>query len=185
MDYKKAVENVMIDPRYKRNVEWGKPRPGHPEGKVKYHIAELESNLAQLKHRLTGKNDYWKLMLLIHVHDMFKAEASKGVPATDPRSHGSLAREFASDFINDKDLLTIIQYHGVSYFLWRQLRATGEYDTKVFMDLLSIIDNWDLFLAFTIIDGNTKGKDIEKLPWFIAEVRRYKETLVDESWVQK
>ena len=185
MDYRRAVEEVMDDPRYKRNVAFGEPRPGHPEGSVKNHIAELESNLEQLNHRLNGKIDYWKLMFLIHVHDTFKVDAVKGVSARDPRSHGALAREFAGDFIDDPDILAMIQFHDENYFLWKQFRATGEYDTGSFMELLRIIDDWDLFLAFTIIDGNTRGKELDNLTWFIAKVRRYKDTFVDESWVLK
>jgi len=46
-----------------------------------------------------------------------------------------------------------------------------------------MIKDWDLFLAFTIVDGYTKGKDLEKLPWFINEVRQHKRTRVDESWI--
>jgi hypothetical protein len=109
----------------------------------------------------------------------------KGVSATDPRSHGSLAREFASEFIDDQDMLTMIQYHDENYLLWKQYKATGQYDTESFMDLLRMIENWDLFLAFSIIDGNTRGKDLDNLSWFIGEVRRHRNTLVDESWILK
>ena len=185
MDYKKAVENVMADPRYRKNIEFGEPRAGHPEGKVKFHIVELDSNLERMKKHLLEKNEYWKLKFLIHVHDTFKAKATKGVPATDPLSHESLAREFASEFINDLDMLTIIQYHDESYYLWKQFIGTGKYDNEYFMYLLSTIEDWNLYLTFTIIDGHTKGKDLEKLPWFIREVQQYKETRVTDSWILK
>jgi hypothetical protein len=36
---------------------------------------------------------------------------------------------------------------------------------------------------FLIIDGSTAGKDPDKTRWFIREVRRYKDTDVDESWL--
>jgi hypothetical protein len=36
---------------------------------------------------------------------------------------------------------------------------------------------------FIIIDGCVKGKDYSKLAWFINEVRRYKTTKVDSSWI--
>ena len=186
MDYQDLLEHVLADVRYKNNIEfeYDQPHSGHPEGKVKYHIAELEANLEKLKHRLSSEEDYWKLKFLIHVHDTFKAEASQaGVPTTDPRSHESLARAFASEFTNDADLLNIIQYHDENYTLWRQYKNQGYYDTEWFQFLLNTIQDWDLFLAFTIIDGNTKGKDIEKLAWFIAQVKLYKQTMVDETWV--
>jgi len=186
MDYQKLTAQVMADERYKKNVEfeYNRPLSGHPEGKVKYHIAELEANLERLKHRLPKEDDYWKLRFLIHVHDSFKAEASQeGVPPNHPRSHESLARAFASEFTDDADLLNIIQYHDENYTFWKQLKNNGQYDLKWFQHLLDTICDWDLFLAFTIIDGHTEGKDIEKLAWFISQVRNHRQTLVDETWV--
>lgn len=183
MDYQQAVEQVIDDPRYKRNVEYGEPRSGHPEGKVKYHIADLEANLELLRHRLPNEETYWKLKFLIHVHDTFKAEAySKGMLSNDSVGHGSLAKVFASEFTRDTDLLNIIQYHDESYALWKQSQCAGKYDTQRFEMLLNTIQDWNLFLAFTIIDGHTKGKDLEKLFWFLNQVRHHKPIQGDESW---
>jgi hypothetical protein len=36
---------------------------------------------------------------------------------------------------------------------------------------------------FIIIDGSTEGKDPDKIRWFIGEVRKLKNTKVDESWI--
>ena len=36
---------------------------------------------------------------------------------------------------------------------------------------------------FLIIDGCTRGKEPSKLVWFINEVRKYKNTVVDKSWM--
>ena len=41
-DMKDIIEKIMADPRYRKNIEYGEPRSGHPEGKVKQHIADLE-----------------------------------------------------------------------------------------------------------------------------------------------
>ena len=50
-DYRKLTEQVMADKRHQKNIEfeYERPQPGHPEGKIKYHIAELEANLERLK----------------------------------------------------------------------------------------------------------------------------------------
>ena len=45
---REVIEKILADPRYQTNIEYGEPRPGHPEGKVKVHIADLEANLVQL-----------------------------------------------------------------------------------------------------------------------------------------
>jgi len=178
----KIVEQVKSDRRYIRNVEYGKPRSGHPEGKVKFHIAELEVNLEKLTPRISAEQ-YWKLKFLIHVHDSFKAEAVPDSPILSPNSHASLARKFASEFTDDEDLLNMIQFHDVNFALWKQFAVTGSYNMERLADQLNAIKDWDLFLLFLIIDGCTKGKDPEKLRWFIGEVRKYKVTEIDETWI--
>ena len=179
---KEIVARVIADPRYSKNIEYGKPRSGHPEGKVKSHIAELEKILEKLAPRIS-EEQYWKLKFLIHIHDTFKAEAILNSPIESPNSHASLARKFASEFTDDTDLLNMLQFHDVNFSLWQQYAATGSYDLERFRRLLSTIIDWDLFLLFLIIDGSTKGKDPSKLYWFFIEVRKYKKTTVDESWI--
>lgn len=178
------VTRVLTDPRYQQNIEYGRPRPGHPEGKVRFHIADLEANLEQIRQRGISEEEYWKLKFLIHVHDTFKAQAKKNVPALHPRSHATLARQFAARFTDDIDLLNMIQYHDQNYYLWLDYLRNGSLDMTTFLALLDTIQDWDLFLMFTIIDGRTAGKDKNKLGWFIEEVRKHKQTRVDTSWVE-
>jgi hypothetical protein len=103
------VQQIIAHARYRANIEYGEPRPGHPEGKVKYHIAALEANLEALAQRRSiSANNYAKLRFLIHVHDTFKAEAEHDVPILHPRSHASLARAFAAGYIDNADLLAMI-----------------------------------------------------------------------------
>jgi hypothetical protein len=180
---REIVERVIGDPRYRNNIEYGEPRPGHPEGKVKFHIADLEKNLALLAGRGISSSNYWKLKFLIHVHDTFKAEAEKDVYILHPRSHASLAKKYACQYTDDPDLLNMIQFHDKNYSMWLDHLRRGSYDAVDFQRLLDCIQDWDLFLMFTIIDGRTKGKDLSKLVWFINEVRKYRSTRVDSSWV--
>jgi hypothetical protein len=180
---KEIIERIQADPRYLKNIEHGEPRPGHPEGKVKVHIADLEENLEKMKVHGISEEQTWKLKFMIHVHDAFKAEAAPDVRILDPRSHASLAREYASQFTQDADLLNMIQFHDENFALWNQWDQRGTYDADRFRKLLDTIQDWDLFLMFVIIDGSTAGKDRAKLEWFIGEVRKHKSTRVDESWL--
>ncbi len=180
---KDIIEKIKADSRYQQNIEYGEPRSGHPEGKVKFHITDLEANLELLRERGTVEEDYWKLKFMIHVHDAFKAEAERHSPTQHPRNHASLAREYASQFTDDTDLLNMIQFHDENYKLWKEYSQAGRYDEAGFQNLLALIKNWDLFLQFLIIDGCTKGKDYSKLSWFIDEVKKYRHTIVDSSWV--
>ena len=179
---KDIIEQIVSDPRYLKNIEYGEPRSGHPEGKVKLHIADLEKILEKFTSRIS-EEQYWKLKFLIHVHDTFKGEAIPNSPIESSHSHASLARAFASEFIDDADLLNMIQFHDVNFALWKEYAATGSYDLERLSRLLDTIADWDLFLIFLIIDGSSTGKDPEKLRWFIAEVRKHKRTIVDESWI--
>jgi hypothetical protein len=178
------VTRILADPTYQQNIEYGRPRPGHPEGKVRFHIADLEANLERLRQWGISEEEYWKLKFLIHVHDTFKAEAKKNVPFLHPGSHATLARQFAARFTDDTDLLNMIQYHDQNYYLWLDYLRNGSLDRAAFQTLLDTIQNWDLFLMFTIIDGRTAGKDKNKLGWFIEEVRKHKPTRVDTNWVE-
>ena len=56
-----------------------------------------------------SQENYWKLKFLIHIHDLFKAEAEKDAPVLDARNHTTLAKEFAKRFTNDAGLLNMIQ----------------------------------------------------------------------------
>ena len=179
---KEIVSRVIADPRYLKNIEYGEPRSGHPEGKVKFHIADLEAHLKKLAPRIS-EEQYWKLRFLIHVHDTFKANAVPDSPIESPRSHASLARKFATEFTDDADLLNMIQFHDLNFALWKQFAARGAYDFERFSRLLNTIMDWDLFLLFLIIDSSSRGKDPDRVRWFIAEVRKHKHTVVDESWL--
>ena len=179
---KVILQRVVSDPRYLKNIEYGEPRSGHREGKIKFHIAELESNLEKLAPRIS-EEQYWQLKFLIHVHDTFKAEARPDSPIEGPQSHASLARKFASEFTDDMDLLNIIQYHDMNFALWKQYVARGSYDLPRFFTLLDTIMDWDLFLMFLIIDGCAQGKDPDKVGWFINEVRKSRTTIIDEGWI--
>lgn len=169
MNYEAAWLAITRDDRYLGALDWGQPRPGHPEGTVRAHIAELEANLAQLSGKLSP-DDVWKLKLLIHTHDTFKKDAEQGVAIAHPDSHASLARSFLSEFCSDADLLAMVQYHDEPFALWRKFSATGHLDHRRFEQLLGAIEDWNLFLAFEIIDGCTAGKDRAPLRWLFEQV---------------
>ncbi len=169
MDYRSAFEAIVADPRYLANLDWGQPRSGHPEGTVRAHIAEIEPNLESLRPKLTDE-EYWKLKLLVHTHDSFKAESKPGVAIAHPESHASLARAFLATHCEDADLLAMVQYHDEPFALYRQFDFKGTFSRDRFEALLAAIRDWDLFLAFNIIDGCTAGKSREPLRWFFREV---------------
>ena len=168
-DYAAIFDALTRDERYLANLDWGQPRRGHPEGTVRAHIAELEQNLKHFRSRLSD-DDYWKLRILIHTHDTFKAEAVAGVAIAHPRSHASLARVFLAEFCDDEDLLTMLQLHDEPFALFNQQQHKGTFNRARFEALLKAIRDWNLFSAFLIIDGCTAGKERASLQWFFDEI---------------
>ena len=168
-DYEKLFRTIAQDRRYLGNLDWGEPRPGHPEGTIRAHIEELEDNLAAFRSRLSS-TDYWKLKVLIHTHDTFKPQAEPAVAITDPRSHASVARDFLASYCDDVDLLNIVQCHDVPYSLWLQAQSKGAVNEARLSALLDRVADWNLFLIFSIIDGCTDGKNREPLVWFFGQL---------------
>lgn len=169
--YRAAFARLTADARYQRNIHWGEPRSGHPEGSILAHIADLERNAKVLDAHLS-ETDRWRLRLLIHSHDTFKPDAAD-VKISHPQSHASLAKAFLAEFCpDDRGLLDIVQFHDEPYALWRQeqhFRLNRErYDA-----LFALIREWDLFLAFLIVDGCTEGKSRDPLRWFFARVAEH------------
>src|SRR5262249_36464067 len=167
-DYKQLFDAITRDPRYQRNLDWGEARPGHPEGTVRAHIAEVDRNLEAVRYKLS-ETDYWRLRVLIHTHDTIKGEAQPGVPIAAPNSHASLARAFLADFCADGDMLAMVQYHDEPFALWRQVASKGKFNQERLTALLTGICDWNLFLAFNIVDGCTEGKGREPLRWLFEQ----------------
>jgi len=169
IDYKEIFHLITSNPRYQRNLDWGETRPGHPEGTIRAHIAELEVNLETLRHKLS-ETDYWRLKVLIHTHDTFKAEARPGAPINAPNSHASLARAFLADFCADTDMQAMLQFHDEPFALWRQVRSKARFNQERLSALVTNVRDWNLFLAFNIVDGCTTGKSREPLRWLFQQL---------------
>ena len=179
-DYQEIFAAITSDPRYQRNLDWGKVRPGHPEGTIRAHVAELERNLERLREKLS-ETDYWRLKVLIHTHDTFKGEAQPDAPIAAPNSHASLARAFLAEFCDDADMLAMVQYHDEPFALWRQFKLKGRYNEERLTTLLASIRDWNLFLAFNIVDGCTEGKQRDPLRWLFRQVAERVESTFTEA----
>jgi len=163
--WRTLLGRIVADPSDQANLDWGSPRKGHPEATIRAHIHELGSNLNALSPELSD-DEYWKLAILIHVHDIFKPDShamrtgSYAPPILDPDSHASIARAFLAEFTDDVSMLATVQYHDEPFALYRQWQRKGRYNPVRFESLLTAIPDWDLFVAFLIIDGTTAGKSL-------------------------
>jgi hypothetical protein len=180
LNYQEMLDAITNDTRYQRSLDWGEVRPGHPEGTIRAHIAELERNLERLRAKVS-ETDYWRLKVLIHTHDTFKGDAQPGAPIAAPNSHASLARAFLAEFCDDADMLAMVQYHDEPFALWRQAKLKGRLNEERLARLLTSIRDWNLFLAFNIIDGCTQGKQRDSLRWLFRLVKERVESTFTEA----
>ena len=96
------LQRVAADPAYTAGIEWGSARLGHPEGKIKNHIVQLERNLEKIAD-LISPAEADKLRLLVHTHDTFKSQGGEDIPVSDSKSHAGLAAEFLTKYSADAD----------------------------------------------------------------------------------
>ncbi len=174
-----VLMHIVNDERYATGITYGKPRSGHQEGNVANHILQLSETLRKLEPILTGE-EFVKLDCLIHVHDTFKYWASRNVPITDANSHASLAMAFCQEFMDSKDpeqadFLKMVQFHDEGYALYQQFEERGKYNHPRFATRTLDIQDIDLFMIFTVIDGFTPSKDHTKIRWWVEEVSKWRE----------
>lgn len=175
------LQKVMNDPRYIEGLTYGVPRKGHEEGSVANHIAELERTVERLRPMLSNE-EYWELLLLVHIHDAFKLEGKRRtghqVSLLDPDSHASIAAEFTREICGDERLAQIVQFHDEGFALYQKMAKTGQIDReRLQRNVLAHIGPMDLYLIFTVVDGFTESKMKDRSPrWFVNLVNEYVKT---------
>jgi hypothetical protein len=156
---------VASDPELLRGLAWGRPRPGHPEGRVGAHVADL---LERIDARGEPEPRRSELRLIALVHDSFKHEVRERLPRTGRNHHAMRARRFAERYIDDERLLSVIELHDRPYAIWRRMRRTGRLDERALRRMMERVPDLDLFVAFVELDGSTEGKDFEPIRWLHA-----------------
>jgi hypothetical protein len=64
----------------------------------------------------------------------------------------------------------MVQLHDEPYALWRQAAYPGRFDRNRMEQLLGEIQDWNLFLAFQLVDGCVPGKSRAPLKWLFQQV---------------
>ena len=157
---------LLADPRWRRGAAWGAPRPGHPEGKVAHHVADV---LANLDRQSLSADQRRTLRLVALVHDTFKGEVDESRPRVGANHHAAIARHFVERYTADPDVLEITELHDEAYNAWqighrRQDWAKAEARARRLLARLG--DRLPLYLAFYRADNATGDKSAEPLEWF-------------------
>ena len=170
-------ENVLEhqflqDPSFKKGLQWGKPRNGHPEGQVYKHILEVNHNIDQLDIPGSIRKE---LRIISFIHDTFKYLEDLSYPRDWSKHHGIYARKFASKYINNKDLLNIIEYHDEAYYIWKvkhfRRAHLVSYEDRLNRLLELMGSNIQLYYLFFKCDTHTGDKTLEPVQWFEKTIK--------------
>ncbi len=162
------LEKQLIEiEAFRKGLFWGKPRFGHPEGMVVYHIKEVLNNIQKLQIEDKVRE---QLRMIAYSHDTFKyAEEKIGKGPDRSNHHSVLARKFMEDFTDDQNLLDVIEYHDEAYYCWRlqHLYNRKEEGVARMNEMLNRLNgSMQLFYLFFKCDTKTGDKIQAPLHWF-------------------
>lgn len=162
---------LTSDPELNQGLEYGRPRRGHPEGAVKWHVAEVLQNVD----RWYGESPWREsLRVIAIVHDSFKLAVDQTRPKTGDNHHATIARRFAERFLSDVAVLEVIELHDEAYNAWRAGADRGNWDharrrANALIERLG--ESLNLYLAFFHCDNATGDKQSDSWEWFVELAR--------------
>lgn len=159
---------IIEDSSWQEGLFFGKPRYGHPEGKIIKHIYEVLENVENLRPRISTQ-DYHDLRLITLLHDTFKHKVDESKPRIAENHHAYIARKFAEGYIEEKRILDIIELHDEAYHAWRCFyyqKDLHQSEERLHKLLLRLDDNLELFYKFFVCDTQTGDKNQDPLRWF-------------------
>jgi hypothetical protein len=160
---------IAASPDWRAGMRYGSPRPGHPEGQVQLHVAEVLANIDRF---YAGSPLVERLRLLALLHDAFKYQA--GGRQVHPHHHGQRARRFAAGFIDDPAVLEVLETHDESYHAWLRGGRYNDWE-QARAQAAALIErlgpHLELYLAFLHCDNHTGDKRPDDYHWFRALAR--------------
>lgn len=164
-------KKLLEHPDFLEGLFWGVPRRGHPEGEVYKHVREVLDNIDQLD---LADEEREKLRLIAFVHDTFKHIEDKSLPRDWSKHHAVHARRFLSDFIDDDDILDIVELHDEVFHCWNWVFMCGEIEIgeKKLRELINQLGpNLRLYYLFFKCDTLTGNKTLAPLWWFEEKIK--------------
>ena len=177
------IRRIIADLDFQKGLDYGKPRPGHPEGEVRHHIAEVLDNVEKMaKERKLRSETITRLVLIALIHDTFKYKVDRSKPRHGQNHHGYLARKFAEGYIADPDVLEVIELHDEAFLSYQKGARDDEWnkaDARL-EQLLARLGSPEgyrlrLYYYFFKCDNETGDKESESFEWFRRKVNgKYK-----------
>lgn len=168
--------SIVADPEWREGAAWGDPRPGHPEGAVVAHVEEVLANVDEVA---LDPRDRERLRFVALIHDTFKHRVERGKPREGANHHAMIARQFASRYSDDLELLEIIELHDEAFNAWVKGEHGGKWDAaearaRRLLDRLATSAYF--YVRFYRADNRTGSKDQAPLEWFEGLVNEGNQT---------
>ncbi|MBI4140029.1 hypothetical protein HY483_03645 [Candidatus Woesearchaeota archaeon] len=163
---------ICNDPEFLEGIFWGKSRPGHPEGTIALHVKEVLDNIDKLSVDADIRRN---LRIIALIHDSFKYKVDPSKNRTPVYHHGFIARKFAEKYVNDLDILDIIELHDEAFRAWaRGHRYNNWREAEVLArKLIGRIKDMKLYMLFYKCDTMTGDKSHEGYDWFGSFVSKH------------
>jgi hypothetical protein len=157
-------EQLLQTPEFNKGLSWGKPRYGHPEGAVIYHIVEVLENIERLMLNPIERETL-RLVALVHDTFKFKEEQLRIWDEDYSQHHGILARRFMEQYTDDESVLKLIELHDEAYYIWKIQDETRR-QSLIERLFNRLGDDLQLFYAFFMCDTKTGDKTQAPISWF-------------------
>jgi HD superfamily phosphodiesterase len=157
---------IVSENRWREGSSWGVPRSGHPEGQVLAHIVAVLANIDSLGLESGARA---KLRVVALLHDTFKGEVNRRRPRVGTNHHATIARKFAEGFIDDPDILEILELHDEAYNSWRlgaDKKEWGKAEARGKRLIERLGSRFGLYMAFYRADNAAGDKNPSQLTWF-------------------
>jgi len=161
-------KRIISDPLFIEGAGYGRPRPGHPEGQVVYHIREVLDNVD----KYSTPNNRADLRLIALIHDTFKNKVDNTKPKSGMNHHAMIARKFAEKFVQIPEyVLDIIELHDEAYNSWQQGGRKGDWyraekRAQELLGKLQTDERTKLYIDFYRCDNQTGDKEQDNFDWF-------------------
>jgi hypothetical protein len=170
-------ERICADVAWQQGAVWGEPRPGHSEGQVMYHIAEVLTNVDRLARTDEERRT---LRLIALIHDTFKYRVDLLKPRVGNNHHAMLARLFAERYLDNTVILDIIELHDEAFNAWRlgaYQSRWKEAEARTQRLIARLGSSLSLYVLFFRADNQTGSKEPDSLIWFEHFLQRQGITL--------
>ncbi len=161
---------IIRDELWRKGAFWGKPRYGHPEGKVILHIREVLDNVDRCT---TDPEMRRRLRLVTIVHDTFKYLEDRSFPRKLSKHHAVIAYKFARGYLDHVPTLNTILMHDNAYYAWQSMVYNRQDIADRLMDKVykRMGNDMQLYYLFFKCDTLTGDKTLLPLEWFESNTK--------------